>query len=570
MLASGKNRYIHIFFTLTAVFCGLIWAFTNLGYDGEYQVAMSYRMLKGDKMFLEMWEPHQTSAFLPTALMWLYISLFHTTTGIVLYLQVCGMLIRAGIAYLLYRTLCGTLDKPLSYGMALLYFMVSPKDYSLPEFSNLQLWYSTLLFCSLCAYLKKPKPYLLALSALWLCLEVLAYPSCAIVFLGILPVIVIYSAHKWRDVFIFAGICAGLGLMFLCYFLFTIGPGTFMECITGMLALEPTHTVSGISKIWDYITNLMIIAVVFAVVGIAGAIAALLPHLLLKKKAIRQHKTAWWLLCCAAVMLAGFFLNIISAENRSAYGILLLAIAGAGFLNRNTLDREEKKVYVCGSVIGGLGFIATLILTDHPLITISVPYGLLAVIASLMPLRKKADEISDTAIRKGLYSCFYCLVALLAFRCFYIRTPLSGKGQICSSFSGMAMVRTGPAWGILSNEEGVCLQRDSYPEWKEWIPPGSKVWVVGSVVDMLGYLYVDVEVAGPSTMVTPSYNEAVLEYWRLNPDKYPDVIVAEGYLGELSYELLNNRWLMSWLEEEYRPEYVVEGKYWNYYFRKAP
>ena len=41
MLASGKNRYIHIFFTLTAVFCGLIWAFTNLGYDGEYQVAMS-------------------------------------------------------------------------------------------------------------------------------------------------------------------------------------------------------------------------------------------------------------------------------------------------------------------------------------------------------------------------------------------------------------------------------------------------------------------------------------------------------------------------------------------------
>lgn len=71
-------------------------------------------------------------------------------------------------------------------------------------------------------------------------------------------------------------------------------------------------------------------------------------------------------------------------------------------------------------------------------------------------------------------------------------------------------------------------------------------------------------------MSTPSYNEAVLEYWRLNPDKYPDVIVAEGYLGEISYELSDNQWLLSFIEEEFQPEYVVYGTYWNYYFREKP
>ncbi|MCM1541408.1 MAG: hypothetical protein NC121_09105 [Blautia sp.] len=124
--------------------------------------------------------------------------------------------------------------------------------------------------------------------------------------------------------------------------------------------------------------------------------------------------------------------------------------------------------------------------------------------------------------------------------------------------------------GLISDEEGVCIQRDSYPEWQEFIPSGSRVWIVGRIVDTLGYLYKDVEVAGPSTMSTPSYNEAVLEYWRLNPDKYPDVVVAEAYLGELSFELVTDQWLSSWLENEYQPEYVIEGKYWNYYFRRMP
>lgn len=569
-LSSGRNRYVTISLTLMAALCGLIWAFTNLSYDGEYQIAMAYRLLQGDKMFLEMWEPNQTSIFLPAALMWIYMKLFHTTTGIALYLQVCGILIRGALAYLLYRTLRDDLDRPLAYGIALFYFMVSPKDYAIPEYGNLQLWYSTLLFCCLWTFLKKQKLYLLLLSALWLCLEALTYPSCAIVLFGIMLLLGFYTTHKRRDILLLTGICAALGLAFLCYLSFSIGPDTFMKCIKGMLAIEPTHTISGSSKILGYLSSLLKIAVTLASIGAAGFLTSLIPAHLRKSQTEKQYRPAWWLYCCFVVMLVGFLYNILSADNRSAYSIILLFLLGAGFRNRNILSGNRRKIYVCGSVIGGLSLLATLVLTDHPMITVSVPFGLLAAAAALIPIWEKTGQPAYAALRKRFCHCFICFMVLLAFRCVYIRVPLSGKGQICSSFSDLSIVRSGPALGIISNEEGVCIQRDSYPEWKEAVRPGSKVWIVGSVLDTLGYLYVDVEVAGPSTMSTPSYNEAVLEYWRLNPDKYPDVIVAEGYLGEISYELSDNQWLLSFIEEEFQPEYVVYGTYWNYYFREKP
>lgn len=593
-MKSGKERYIYGIFTWMAVLCGVIWSFTNLGYDGEYQIAMSYRFLQGDRMFLEMWEPHQTSVFLPAALMWIYMKFFHTTTGIVLYLQICGVLIRGGIACLIYRMLRADLDRTLAYGIALLYFMVSPKDSALPEFSNMQLWYSTLLFCCLWSYLKKQKRYLLALAAICLCLEVLAYPSCAIVLVGAAGILKLYSAHGRRDIFIFAGICAGMGIAAGSYFLLSVGPAVFRDCISGMLALEPTHTGSAASTVLDYLKDLFEMLLVFAAVGGCGFAASRIAKLFLKKKAedkraenkkaenrktenekkehegteTKQYGLWLWLLSCAVIMLAGFLLNILSAENRYAYSVILLFIVGIGLGCRNILEGKEKQIYVCGSVIGGLGFLATLILTDLPL-SASVAYGLLAVVSALIPVRKQVEKIPWICIRKGFYGCFFCLTVLLAFRCVCIRTPLTGKGQICSTFSDMSIVRSGPALGIISNEEGVCVQRDSYPEWKEWIQPGDKVWIIGGVVDTLGYLYEEVEVGGPSTMSTPAYSSAVLNYWRLNPDKYPDVIIAESYMGNLTYEILSNQWLMSWLEEEYRAEYVVDGKYWKYYFKKA-
>ena len=195
-MKAEKQKYISVVFTLIAVLCGVIWAFTNLGYDCEYNMSMCFRFLNGDIMFLEMWEPHQSSVYLPAALMWIYMKICGTTTGIAVYLQICGILIRGGLSILLYRVLKDDLGQPVTYGMALLYFMVSPKDYAIPEFGNLQLWFSTLLFCCILTYFKTNRITYLILGAISLCLEVLAYPSCAIVLLGIIGILLLFSCPQ--------------------------------------------------------------------------------------------------------------------------------------------------------------------------------------------------------------------------------------------------------------------------------------------------------------------------------------------------------------------------------------
>ena len=568
-MKQDKNKRIRIFFIVLAAFCGMIWSVTNLGYDGEYQISMSYRLLQGDKMFLEMWEPHQTSVFLTAGLMWIYRSLFHTTTGIVVYLQVCGILVRGGIAVCLYRVLRNDLDESVAFFMGLLYFMLSPKDYALPEFSNQQLWFATLMLCCLWAYLKKGKRSLLVLGALWLCLDVLAYPSCVILYLGAVAILALYSSRKWGDILILTGVCAGGAILVGGLFL-RIDPEVLMQCISGMLALEPTHTGSLLSKLSSYLKDFGEILLVIAAAGGAGLGLTIPTGKIWDVRGdARQPQKRWmWILCCAVVMLAGFLVNILSAERRNAYSIIFIFLIGVGLWFRGSLSGRESQAYVCGSMIGGLEFLATLTLTDLP-VKDSVVYGLLAIVFALIPIGKQVEEMGNLFIRKGIHAVAVGFLVLLAFRCVYIRTPLTGRGQICSVLSDLSVVRSGPALGLITNEEGACIQRDSYPEWEKLIHQGDKVWIVGGVLGTMGYLYEDVEVAGPSTMSTPYYSEAILEYWRLNPGKIPDVVVAESYQGELVWDLQRNQWLMDWLREVYCPEQVVEGKYWMYYFKKA-
>ncbi len=567
-----KRNRSYVLFTIMAVFCGLIWSVTNISYDGMYQISMSQRLISGDKMFLEMWEPHQTSAFLSAALMWVYERVFGTTTGIVLYLQICGIVIRGALAVLLYKVFRRELDKLTAYQMALLFFMISPKDYALPEFSNIQLWYSALLFCCLYVYFRTGRRILLVGSALFLCLEVLAYPSCLVVYPGIIGLLFCFSEKKWRDILLFTSICAGAGIGVCGYFMVTIGWETFGQCITGMLSLEPSHTVGASAKLLSYLMDILKTMPVYLGAGAVSFFVSQVYRKIFGKKGgqekfkDKQGRRQLWMLCFTGVFLAGFFFNILSADKRNAYTLILLFLVTAGAWNAKGLEREEKRLYWCLSVIGGLGFLAALILSDLSLFS-SVPYGLLAILAAWIPISKM--RVSAEA-KRGIGVCFACFVILLAFRCVYVRTPMTGRGQICSVFSDLSMVRTGPAFGIITNDEGVYIERDSYPEWEKWIRPGDKVWIIGSVVNTLGYLYEDVEVAGPSTMSTPSYNSAILEYWRLNPDKYPDVIVAEcPYMENMIYELLMNDWLQTWLEEEYQAEVVETGTYWKYFIRKA-
>ena len=60
-------------------------------------------------------------------------------------------------------------------------------------------------------------------------------------------------------------------------------------------------------------------------------------------------------------------------------------------------------------------------------------------------------------------------------------------------------------------------------------------------------------------------DESISQYREMNPDRYPDVVIASCCFGELDPVLARNGWMKNWLEEDFKPQYYIDGKYWRYY-----
>ena len=230
--------------------------FTNISYDVEYQVAMAYRVLKGDVMILEMWEPHQTSAFLCAIFMKIYMTLFGTTTGIILYLQFVGFALRVLCGFLMYkivRKVSGEVPAIIVFGINLL---ISPKELVLPEFGNMQLLFGMLLFFMLVYYQEKAKIRYLIGAAIFMCLGVFSYPSFLLVYIAVVIIFIKNSKTPKKDIAIFTGVCALIGGSFVVYILSIVDWATMMNCLDVALAVEPSHTVSLGDKVLAHILNI--------------------------------------------------------------------------------------------------------------------------------------------------------------------------------------------------------------------------------------------------------------------------------------------------------------------------
>lgn len=562
-----RNNAIYVFITLVAVGCGLIWSVTNVSLDVTYQLSMAYRMIKGDIMFREMWEPHQTSAFLNALFMYPFLKVTGSSTGIVVYLQVIGLLIRAAVAFFVYKILSGELKKPASYGIALILFLVSPKEFSPADFSNMQLWFSVLLFSFLLLYFRSKRVIYVVFAALSMCLLVLSYPSCLIVYFTAVVLMFIFGDEKKiRHILLFTAICAAVGATVLAVWLVNLGDASISECLSGMFSLEPSHTVSAAEKIKRYAKNLC--EVVIGLVAIFG-VSLLIERtvaVLGRSKGKRKFSFDVFTFSSMCVLAVCFLINILSAVYRVAYSVILVYGILLGFYLRKNMTPTEKRVYICGSAVGLTSFIATLLLSDMDM-TVSIPYTVLAVGVALIPISNYVLNSDNRIALKGIKIMGLVFILLWAFRAAYIRTPIMGRAQIMSSFDGISLIRVGPAKGIITGDESCVKEREGYYDFTENVPEGSKVMIVGSLVDSLAYMYGDYEVGAPSVMSDPKYSDGVLEYFRINPDKFPEVVAVPSYQGEIDYDVRKDEWLYSWITESFPTRETKQGTFWTFYFR---
>lgn len=547
--------------------------FTSCQVDAEYQVAMAYRILQGDRMFSEMWEAHQTSAFFLAFFEWIFLKVSGSTTGIMLYANAVGVVCKTAVAFCVYGTLRKFADKKTAFAALLFALNAYPKDIVLPDFANLQIWFGLLLMCCLMWYFGQQKKIWLILGAVCLCLEVLAYPSCALVWILCVVLIRMYSRQKFRDTVIFTGVCGIGGVSYLLYFM-RGNPGQFLQYLYYIWSGDESHAVGLSDRLVMFGKDLLLLASdmrYLLIVFLCAYLAAWVCSIVSSKKGTEwtKRKMFYTVLCWILTFyILGYLVHLPEEDAGTKYHffLLYLLMEAAAWMGRKYLDAPEKRIFMIGQLVALGGFAATLLLSDMGLFS-AFPYLIPGVCVSMLPIGKIYEKgPAESTVRKACLPALL-LCAVMIFRNFIY---LNGWMSVPENFREDSIFGVtwtadyGPLKGIV-NGDGAYVADVSYLEWQDMIRDGDKVLVLSyPTLNATLYLYKDVEICADSTISTPTYSERLLAYWEENPEKYPNVVVVKCFNGSPMMGEYNR--ITKWLEEEFPAKRVVDGSFWRYYF----
>ena len=549
---SNISRLIK-FLWIIAALVSLKTIFTDFGGDNSYTVAMSYRHLIGDRMFLEMWEPHQTSIFFTDVLMWVYGLIVPSFTGVAVYLQVCGTAFFAVIAYFLFKEVRELAGEVPAHFSAIFFLIFRAKQTVFPEFSNLQIGFAALVFLCLLSFFKEQKKYSrLIFAALFLCLEVLSYPSCVTAYVAAVILICLYTDKKLKNVLIFTATTAAVGVVYVLYFVLRIGPKLFVECLTGMLASD-SHTnivfVGGFDYYRGFVYSLAWIAVSLAITFLTG---------LVWKHVLRRNFNA--LATFGAVFFAGNAVLILLQKKTGidwtcCFYIIPAALILLGFRGYGELSAEGRRFFVSGVLISLASAVAAAMLTDLGIIT-SIAFLALGGAVSFVAIRDLRG--------KALVGVTMILLTVLFNRGIVVWgfTNTSG-GFLITDVENY--VRNGPEKFLITDRWTCYAARDNAADFAENITADDKTMIVeGWLFDAGTYLLLPGEISNYSVVDTPYYNEEVEHYFAVNPDKMPTVVAVKCWFGEMKVN--PDSYIMKWVDANYEP--VADGNYYRFYRKK--
>ena len=155
--------------------------FVGLEIDEEYALSLGWRLIQGDTLFYTMWEPHQLSALADAALMWPFWAITGTTTGILLYMRIVTLVLKALLSIWFYRTMRRTLTPRTAFLTALALFVYTPKWFLAPDYISQQFHFTLAAFLCFYGYYADgcKKLWRLVPGGIFLSLSVLAFPQSA-------------------------------------------------------------------------------------------------------------------------------------------------------------------------------------------------------------------------------------------------------------------------------------------------------------------------------------------------------------------------------------------------------
>ncbi|MCM1542279.1 MAG: hypothetical protein NC121_13595 [Blautia sp.] len=548
--------------------------FVDYTLDEEYQIVMAYRRLHGDMLFKEMWEPHQTSAFLCAGLMWIYRTVTGTFTGVVLFLRFVTAGIQIALAWWVYRTLAGLTGKEYAFLLAALYFNIVPKNIQIPEFGNMQLWFLTICILSVMQYFydleekRVHKWYLLAVAGISLSCEVLTYPTCIILFPFFMVWLFVKSGEKrWRNCLILTAACAVCGAMWLVCVFRNVSLQEFGENISRLISYDATHEVSGITdeKTHTYADNLVLWGGWLAFTGAVSGLASFFVRWFLKRRGravgMKAGCLVWMVMAVTAAECVQVYYWAVQGIGYEYLQMHLLLIWLSAAVVWTWADGRRKTLF--WGVLGTLAAYAGVMYISDLTFYYTLPHGALGIVFAAAVIVLAMEKVMGESAKPWVCLLLVSLCLCCIFGKGYALRGGKGSNTILK-VSGI--MKDGPTAGILTDYMGAYIYNSNYRFYRENLNAGDNVLIVVNTVMSAGttaYLFDDYGVCHYSIIDPTYYDERLTGYWEQYPGKEPDVIVVDCWFGDL-YEPQDS-WIMRYIENDFGYTRMQDGEYVRFY-----
>jgi len=550
---TNKKKIYKVIFILLWIGAALVSIksiFIDTGFDNSYTIAMSYRHLNGDSMFSQMWEPHQTSIFFTDILMWIYHLFVPNYTGVVIYLQICGTLFFGALCFPIYKLLKEITNTYIAQLTCIFFLIFRAKQTPFPDFANLQIGFSVLTFLFLVKFFRESGKYFyLVLAGICLCFEILSYPSTIIAYFFVVAAICIFTKSRLKNIIIFTSTCVVFGVAYALPILLRMGVSGFFTNVKNIYTAD-SHSNDYIS-LFSYLFGFA-----YGVIWIGGSLLlAFLVSLIFKKfnRRIEVLPVMGGIMTVSELLLL-FLQKKTGIDWTCTFYIIPTMLMVIGCFGYKKLNQTERMVWLTGMLLSLASFIATMLLTDLGLITI-VAYLVLGGIVSFIPISHLKNESS-------IFLIF--IVLLVLFHRGLVVWGYVNRDKVWLVTDIQTMALSGPEAGVVIDYTTRYMSSNDAVDFDKYINEEDNFLLVGGgIMNSTEFLIPKGKMANYSTIDTPIYNETLLEYYKLNPDKTPDVVAVLSYYGNLQYP--EDSFIMEWVTDNYTA--VGESDYWRFYRR---
>ncbi len=576
-MSEKKWMIVRRLLIIASILASLKIIFFDYTMDEEYQIVMAYRYLQGDSLFLEMWEPHQTSAFMCIGLMGIYHLVTGTYTGVIIFLRFCTTIIQLLFAVWGYKIFKKYIDKKYAFLLAIAYFNFVPKNIQIPEFSNMQVWFFGILILSLIEYYSayntdKSKWWWLIFSGIGMALEVLAYPSCILLFPFILFYIIYMSKEtRWRDGFFFGGTCVVSAVIWVGIILKRVPLKEFIQNIKNVFGFDLTHKITGDTqgKVAGLGTNVLFGSIFLIIILMLSYFVYVIIRKCQKKQninieiSVKKLQFLTIAICVSEVIQIIYWVVLQKGFEFPHIHVVVIIIATFVMWKE---QRENGKLFIAGIWGTLISYVAVIYISDLQMYN-ALPHGAPGIVLCILVLVIVWSK-HETEYKKSDRWIFLLLI-------FFCATVLVGKGYTFRAgrnydnvFETRGIMKNGPAAGILSDYMFAYIYNCNYEDFQMYVPEEEKILMVTNLLFSAGttpYMFNNSEICHYSIVDPTAYDERLVEYWKLYPQKAPNVIVVDCWYGQLME--LEDSFILDYIENEFEYSKAIDGRYVRFYIK---